>query len=64
MPFPYLNETKELNEAVRREISGSFIALKDGVTHYELSEPKEGRAIVLVHGFSVPSFIYDPPLSF
>lgn len=64
MPFPYLNETKELNEAVRREIGGSFVALKDGVTHYELSGPKGGRAIVLVHGFSVPSFIYDPTFEF
>ncbi|MDO8753009.1 MAG: alpha/beta hydrolase [Anaerolineales bacterium] len=64
MPFTYLNETKELNEAVRHEIGGSFIALKDGVTHYEMSGPKDGRAIVLVHGFSVPSFIYDPTFEF
>ncbi|MDP1713809.1 MAG: alpha/beta hydrolase [Anaerolineales bacterium] len=64
MPFPYLNETKELNEAVRREIGGSFVALADGVTHYELSGPKDGRIIVLVHGFSVPSFIYDPTFEF
>ncbi|MHB8776228.1 MAG: alpha/beta fold hydrolase [Anaerolineales bacterium] len=64
MSFPYLDETKELNEAARREIGGSFLALPDGVTHYELSGPKEGIPVVLVHGFSVPSFIYDPTFEF
>lgn len=64
MPFPYLDETKELNETVRKEIGGSFIALTDGVTHYELGGPKDGIPVVLVHGFSVPSFIYDPTFEF
>jgi pimeloyl-ACP methyl ester carboxylesterase len=64
MSFPYLDETKELNEAVRKEIGGSFIALKDGVTHYELAGPRGGIPVVLVHGFSVPFFIYDPTFEF
>jgi pimeloyl-ACP methyl ester carboxylesterase len=33
--------------------------LSDGVTHYELSGPDSGHAIVLVHGFSVPYYIWD-----
>lgn len=64
MPFPYLDETKELNETTRKEIGGSFIALPDGVTHYELSGPKDDLAVVLVHGFSTPFFIYDPTFEF
>lgn len=64
MPFPYLDETKELNEAARREIGGSFIALPDGVTHYELSGPEKGIPVILVHGFSIPYFIYNPTFEF
>lgn len=65
MPFPYRNETKELNESTRKETeSGAFAALPDGVTHYELGGPADGRLVVLVHGFSVPYFIWDPTFDF
>ena len=63
-------ETKELNETTRRSADGSFIQLPNGFTHYELSPLlPEGewlgvRDIVLVHGFSVPYFIYDPTFTF
>lgn len=64
MSFPFFDETKELNESTRKEAAGSFIALADGVTHYELGGPKDGKPIVLVHGFSVPFFIFDPLFDF
>lgn len=64
MSFPYFDETKELNESVRREATGSFITLTDGITHYELGGPKDGKPVVLVHGFSVPYFIFDPLFDF
>ena len=32
--------------------------------HYELSGPRSARVVVLVHGFSVPSFIWDPTYRF
>jgi len=64
MPFSYRDETKELNELTRKESSGSFIQLSDGFTHYELGNPKAGEAVVLIHGFSVPYFIYDPTFEF
>ncbi len=64
MSFPFFDETKELNESTRREATGSFIALTDGVTHYELGGPKDGKPVVLVHGFSVPFFIFDPLFDF
>ena len=60
MSFPYLGETKELNDVTRKEASGSFIRLPDGVTHYELGGPEGGKPVVLIHGFSVPYYIYDP----
>jgi len=64
MTFPYLDETKELNEAARAQAGGSFILLPDGMTHYELSGNENGRVVVLVHGFSVPYFIFDPTFDF
>ena len=64
MPFPFLGETKELNEFTRRTASGSFITLADGVTHYELGGPSNGKTVVLVHGFSTPYFIFDTMFDF
>jgi Predicted hydrolases or acyltransferases (alpha/beta hydrolase superfamily) len=64
MSFSYRDETKELNDLTRKEASGSFIQLSDGVTHYELSNPEAEKTVVLAHGFSVPYFIYDPTFEF
>ncbi len=64
MSFSYRDETRELNELTRKEASGSFIQLSDGFTHYELSNPEAENTVVLVHGFSVPYFIYDPTFEF
>jgi pimeloyl-ACP methyl ester carboxylesterase len=67
MPFSYRDEIKELNELTRKEASGSFIQLSDGFTHYELSNPSPlpmGGDVVLVHGFSVPYFIFNPTFEF
>src|SRR6185436_10669309 len=64
MSFSYRDETKELNDLTRKNLSGSFIQLPDGVTHYELSNPDKENTVILVHGFSVPYFIYDPTFEF
>ncbi len=64
MPFPFLGETQELNELTRRTASGSFITLADGVTHYQLGGPVNGKTVVLVHGFSTPYFIFDTTFDF
>ena len=50
----------ELNDEVRRQIGASFVRLSNGYTHYELGGPENGKFVVLVHGFSVPYFIWDP----
>ena len=67
MQFP-LFEARELTDETRRSAEGSFIQLPDGITHFELSgfsQSSNGRNIVvLVHGFSVPYFIFDPTFEF
>lgn len=62
--FPYFGESKELNEATRSSAPGSFVRILDGWTHYELGGPLDGQPVVLVHGFSVPYFIWDPTFAF
>lgn len=62
--FPYLGETEELNDTARARAPGSFVQLSDGYTHYELSGPDDWPSVVLVHGFSVPYFIWDPTFDF
>ena len=57
-------ETKELNDTARRSAGGSFVALTEGVTHYELGGNESGEPVVLAHGFSVPYFIFDPTFEF
>ena len=62
--FIMRGETKELNDTTRQSAGGSFVALTDGITHYELGGNESGEAIVLVHGYSVPYFIFDPTFEF
>jgi len=58
--FPFLFETRALDDAARAEAEGDFVRLPLGVTHYEIGGPKDGAPVVLTHGFSVPYFIWDP----
>ena len=60
MPFPYVHETEEITDSLRKSAGGSFIALPNGYTHYELKGDSNAETIVLVHGFSVPNFIWEP----
>jgi pimeloyl-ACP methyl ester carboxylesterase len=39
---------------------GSYVSLGAGVTHFELAGPPDAQTVVLVHGFSVPYYIWDP----
>lgn len=57
--YRFRGETQDL-DAARANAPGQFATLTDGITHYELSGPPEGQPVVLVHGFSVPAFIWDP----
>lgn len=70
MTFPPLIETEDLTEAVRANAGGSFVQLSDGICHYELGphplplSHRERGTVVLIHGFSVPYFIWDPTFDF
>ena len=52
-------ETATLDAESRAGAPGKFVTLADGVTHYEVLGPDTGRVAVLVHGFSVPYYIWD-----
>ena len=52
-------EKATLDAAARAGAPGSFAALAHGVTHYEVAGPDTGRVVLLVHGFSVPYYIWD-----
>ena len=52
-------EKATLDAAARTDSPGQFIALSHGMTHYELVGPDSARLVVLVHGFSVPYYIWD-----
>ena len=53
-------ETRELDEAARRSTAGGFVRLSRGYTHYEIAIPDRAPSVLLIHGFSVPYFIWDP----
>jgi pimeloyl-ACP methyl ester carboxylesterase len=53
-------ETITKDDAFRSRItSGKFAKLSAGYTYYEFSSPSSDTILVLVHGFSVPSYIWD-----
>jgi pimeloyl-ACP methyl ester carboxylesterase len=53
-------ETLELDRGFRDGSGATFIQLPQGVVHYQLAGPADAETVVLVHGFSVPSYIWDP----
>ena len=52
-------ETSVLDEEARQTAPGQFVELADGLTHYDQAGPELGQVVVLVHGFSVPYYIWD-----
>jgi len=58
--FPYRGEYKSLNSQARDSAPGKFIKLSDGNTHYEISGTPKNSTVILVHGFSVPYYVWDP----
>ncbi len=56
----FRGEYATLDEAARAEAPGRFVKLSDGYTHYEVGGPSAAPPVILVHGFSVPYFIWDP----
>lgn len=53
-------EVIEKDEEFRKTIqSGGFVKLSDGYTYYEFENEAADTLLVMVHGFSVPSYIWD-----
>ena len=52
-------ERADLDAAARKGAPGKFVTLGDGITHYDVAGPDSGMRVILVHGFSVPSYIWD-----
>lgn len=60
VPYVMRNaERRPLDDAARLTAPGDFVRLPDGMVHYELTGPDSADVVVLVHGFSVPSYIWD-----
>lgn len=60
----YNDELQVLDAKTRTTFNQAFIELPQGVVHYELGGPEDGEMVVLVHGFSVPSYIWEPTFEF
>jgi len=61
LSFAYFdNETQQLNLLNSKDLEGTFVDLTAGRTYYQLSGPIGSEVVVLVHGFSIPSYIWQP----
>ncbi|MEN8375444.1 MAG: alpha/beta hydrolase [Gemmatimonadota bacterium] len=58
-PWFRSRERAELDDDARERAPGDFVALPDGWTHYEELGPPDGQPVVLIHGFSVPAYVWD-----
>lgn len=56
----FTSEHLVLDARVRDRLPGKTAWLTDGVTYYEQGGRSEGTPVILIHGFSVPNFIWDP----
>lgn len=52
-------ERHSINNAARASVSGGFVRLENGVTHYEIAGPADGPVVVLTAAFSVPAYLSD-----
>ncbi|MGQ0642970.1 MAG: alpha/beta fold hydrolase [Gemmatimonadaceae bacterium] len=53
-------ETKTLDATARAQAPGTFVQLRDGITHYDLSGPDTARTVVLLSGATVPFYLWSP----
>lgn len=59
LPKVLNQENQLINEQVRSEAPGSFIELPHGMVHYKMLGSDTAKTVLLVHGFSVPMYIFD-----
>ena len=47
-------EETELTNAERKKIGGNYVKIADGMVHYDISGPQNGRKVLLIHGNAAP----------
>ena len=57
--FSKNREVLELTEEVRNQAPGKFITIDNSQVHYKLEGNPAAPLVVLVHGFSIPNYIWD-----
>lgn len=57
-------EVNRLTTELRVKQGGTYAELSSGFTHFELSGNRNNELVVLVHGFSSPSYIWYPTEEF
>ena len=59
--YEYLEKDASFRSEILKSEGGNFIQLSDGFTYYkEVNMNSEKDVIILIHGFSVPSYIWNP----
>ncbi len=52
-------ESEEITDVVRSILPGNGVKLSDGTVYYQLEGSDSGELVVLIHGMSIPSFVWD-----
>ncbi|MBA3531922.1 MAG: alpha/beta hydrolase [Ardenticatenales bacterium] len=60
LPALRSQERWTLSDEHRALAPGKFLKLPQGIVHYDVAGPETGQVVVLVHGFSVPFYVWDP----
>ncbi len=54
------DEPLALDDSVRAQAGPGFLKTAGGHTRFEVQGPEDAEVVVLVHGTTVPSFVWDP----
>lgn len=59
LPIARNPEHLPLDAQARKLAPGQFVRLSHGMVHYRVAGPEDGRPVILVHGFSIPDYVFD-----
>ncbi len=63
LPVILNSEHQGLTPAIREKSPEKFVGLSEGFTHYEIAGPENGTVIIMIHGFSVPYYMWNQNFS-
>ncbi|MDA5095414.1 alpha/beta fold hydrolase [Aliiroseovarius sp. KMU-50] len=58
-PWVFERARKEMDRTTRRKAPGGFVKLSQGMTHYQWHGRGRGPIIVMVHGLTTPSWVFQ-----